>query len=100
MSRNIMAIKTYDKISTKDEGNTDNVVCPACNEEVSMRLFSTKDHTAVALIKGEDKSIGIAVCPNCASVFSVNKNYLKEKNSGTTVFFTENDLTLIRNNNG
>lgn len=95
-----MAIKTYDKISTKDEGNTDNVVCPVCNEEVSMRLFSTKDHTAVALIKGEDKNISIAVCPNCASVFSVNKNYLKEKNSGTTVFFTENDLTLIRNNNG
>lgn len=95
-----MAIKTYDKISARDEGSTDNVVCPVCNETVSMRLFSTKDYTAVALFKAEDKNINIAVCPNCASVFSVNKNYLEEKNAGTTVFFTENDLTLIRNNNG
>lgn len=95
-----MAIKTFDKISTKDEGNTDNVVCSACNELVSMRLFSTKDTTAVAKIKGEDKNINIAVCPNCASVFAINKNYLKERNAGTTVYFTESDLTLLRNNNG
>lgn len=95
-----MAIKTYDKISTKDEGNTDNVVCSACKELVSMRLFSTKDTTAVARIKGEDKNLAVAVCPNCASVFEINKNYLREKKAGTTVYFTENDLTLIRNNNG
>ncbi len=95
-----MAIRSFDKISTKDEGNTDNVICKACNEAVSMRLFSTADHTAVALLKGEDKNRYIAVCPNCASVYNINKNYLKEKNSGTTVFFTENDLTLVIDNNG
>ncbi len=95
-----MAIKTRDKISTKDEGNTNNVTCPACNELVSMRLFTTKDTTLVAKIKGEDKNIYISVCPNCASVFSVNTNYLKERERGTTVFLTESDLTLMRNNNG
>lgn len=95
-----MAIKTRDKISTKDEGNTNNVICPACNENVSMRLFTTKDTTLVAKIKGEDKNIYISVCPNCASVFSVNTNYLRERASGTAVFLTESDLTLVRNNNG
>lgn len=93
-----MAIRTFDKISTADEGNTDNVICKNCNELVSMRLFSTKDHTAVALFKGEDKNRYIAVCPNCAAVFDINKNYIKERNSGTTVFFTESDLTPITDN--
>ncbi len=95
-----MAIKNYNKISTVDEGNSENVICPACNELVSMRLFSTKDITLVAKIKSEDKNIYVSVCPNCASVFSVNKNYLNERNSGTTVFLTQSDLTLIRDNNG
>ena len=95
-----MAIKTRDKISTRDEGSTNNITCPACNETVSMRLFTTKDTTLVAKIKGEDKNIYISVCPNCASVFSVNTNYLKEKERGTYVLLTEGDLTLIRNNNG
>ena len=95
-----MAIKNYNKISTKDSGSTNNVTCPVCKETVSMRLFSTKDTTLVAKIKGEDKNIYISVCPNCASVFSVNTNYLKEKENGTTVFLTESDLKLIRDNNG
>ena len=94
-----MAIKTYDKISTKDEGRAESVVCKVCNELVSMRLFSTSDRTAVALFKGEDKNRYIAVCPNCAAVYNINKNYLKERNAGTTVFFTESDLTLISDNN-
>ncbi|MBR5437551.1 MAG: hypothetical protein IKV21_01405 [Clostridia bacterium] len=95
-----MAIKTYDKISTSDEGNSNNVICPVCNETVSMRLFTTKDTTLVAKIKGEDKNIYISVCPNCASVFSVNTNYLKERANGTAVTMTSDDLTVIRNNNG
>lgn len=95
-----MAIKTKDKISTKDHGSANSILCPVCNECVSMRLFTTKDTTPVAKIKGEDKNIYISVCPNCASVFSVNKNYLHERERGTTVFLTESDLTLIRNNNG
>ncbi len=95
-----MAIKNYNKISTMDRGNTNNVTCPVCKETVSMRLFSTKDTTLVAKIKSEDKNIYISVCPNCASVFSVNTNYLKEKANGTAVLLTESDLKLIRDNNG
>ncbi|MBQ7117485.1 MAG: hypothetical protein IJN88_04680 [Clostridia bacterium] len=95
-----MAIKNHNKISALDGGSTNNVTCPCCNELVSMRLFTTKDTTLVAKIKGEDKNIYISVCPNCASVFSVNTNYLKERERGTYVLLTEGDLKLISNNNG
>ncbi len=95
-----MAIKNYNKISAFDIGVSNNVTCPACKETVSMRLFNTKDTTLVAKIKGEDKNIYISVCPNCASVFSVNTNYLNERERGTYVLLTESDLRLIQNNNG
>ena len=95
-----MAITNHNKISTMDEGSTNNVSCPACNETVSMRLFTTKDITLIAKIKGEDKNIYISVCPNCASVFSVSTNYLNERKQGTFVRLTESDLKLIQNNNG
>lgn len=94
-----MAIKTYDKISTKDEGSTENVLCKACNETVSFRVFTSYDFSPIALIKPEDKNLTFAVCPNCASVYSIAENYLREKRNGTTVFLTPEDLTLIRNNN-
>lgn len=95
-----MAIKNYNKISAFDIGVSNNVTCPACKETVSMRLFNTKDTTLVAKIKGEDKNIYISVCPNCASVFSVNTNYLNERERGTYVLLTESDLRIIQNNNG
>lgn len=89
-----MAIKTINKISTTDEGTSSPVDCPVCGRNVAMRLFSTEDTTPVAKISVEDKNLAVAVCPRCASVFSLNKNYLKEKNSGTYVTITKEDLTL------
>lgn len=94
-----MAIRNLNKIHAADEGNTDYVFCPECNENVSMRLFSTQGTDKVALFKGVDRHISIAVCPECASVFTVSENYMKERRAGTTVFFTQSDLTLLRKNN-
>lgn len=90
-----MAIKTVNKIFSKDDGFAEPVDCPECDKNVSMRLFSTVDLSAVAMISKEDKNLAFAVCPNCASVFSVNKNYLKEKKAGTFVFMTKEDLKLM-----
>jgi len=89
-----MAIKTINKISTTDEGTSSPINCPVCTRNVAMRLFSTEDKSNVAKISKEDKNIAIAVCPACASVFSLNKNYLKEKNAGTFVTITKEDLAL------
>ena len=90
-----MAIKTINKISTTDEGTSSPVNCPECGKNVAMRLFSTEDKSNVAKISKEDKNIAVAVCPACASVFALNKNYLKEKNAGTFVTITKEDLTLL-----
>ena len=89
-----MAIKTINKISTTDEGTSSPVDCPACGKNAAMRLFSTEDKSPVAKISADDKNLAIAVCPYCATVFSLNKNYLKEKNSGTFVTITKEDLTV------
>lgn len=90
-----MAIKTINKAYAKDEGFCEPVDCPECGKNVAMRLFSTLDLSTPALISKEDKNLSFAVCPSCASVFSVNKNYLKEKQSGTFVFMTKEDLKLM-----
>ena len=82
-----MAIRSFDKISTKDEGNTENVLCKSCGETVSFRVFTTHDFSPVALLKPDGKNLTLAVCPNCASIYSINENYLKEKGSNIGYYY-------------
>ena len=51
-------------------------------------------HIHIALSK-EDKNLAVAVCPNCSTVYSVNKNYMNEKANGTFVTITKEDLKII-----
>lgn len=90
-----MAIKTVNKLSSRDDGFSENICCPECGKNVSLRLFTTLDTTIFAKLSGEDKDLSIAVCPNCSTVYSVNKNYIKEKNAGTFVTITKEDLKVI-----
>ncbi len=90
-----MAIKTINKALAKDKGFTDPVDCPICNKNVALRLIEVADYSVIGMLSKDDKNIAIAVCPNCASVFSVNKNYLKEKDAGTFVFMTKEDLKIM-----
>lgn len=90
-----MAIKTINRLSTTDEGFSENVCCPVCEKNVSLRLFTTTDTTIFAKISKEDKNLAIAVCPNCSTVYSVNKNYMNEKANGTFVTMTKEDLKII-----
>lgn len=90
-----MAISTVNKLSTTDEGFSENICCPVCEKNVSLRLFSTKDTTIFAKISKQDKDLSLGVCPNCSTVFSVNKNYLNEKKNGTFVTITREDLKVI-----
>lgn len=89
-----MAIKTINKVRAQDEGFSSAVDCPSCEKNVSMRLFSTEDSSVVAKITKDDKNLCFAVCPCCATVFTLNKNYLKEKNAGTHVTITREDLRV------
>ena len=92
-----MAVSTINKGYTKDLGETEGILCPQCKKAVNMRLFTTTDTSPVTLLKKKDGDVNIAVCPECACVFSVAKNYMKEKTAGTTVFITESDLTALVN---
>lgn len=95
-----MAISTINKLNTRDEGFSENILCPVCAKNVSMRLFSTIDTTVFARISKEDKDLSIAVCPACSTVYSVNKNYMNEKRNGTFVTITKEDLKVITKLNG
>lgn len=93
-----MAVSTINKGFTKDAGESEGIVCPECGEGVNMRLFTTTDISPVTLLKGKDGDVHVAVCPKCATVFSVSKNYMKEKSHGTTVFITKEDLKILVKN--
>jgi len=95
MEVTVMAISTVNKLNTTDEGFSENICCPVCEKNVSLRLFSTEDTTIFAKIAKDDKDLAIAVCPNCSTVFSVNKNYMNEKRNGTFVTITKEDLKII-----
>lgn len=90
-----MAIRTMDRIASRDDGFSESISCPVCGKEVSLRLFTTQDYSPVALLLKEDKDLSIAVCPNCSTVYSINKNYIRERNSGTFVTITKEDLKVI-----
>lgn len=94
-----MAIKTINKLSSRDDGFSESISCPVCNKEVCLRLFTTLDTTIFAKLSGKDKNLYLAVCPNCSTVFSVNKNYINEKNAGTFVTITKEDLKVITKTN-
>ena len=92
-----MAVPTINKGYTKDMGETEGILCPNCKKPVNLRLFTTTDISVVSKITKKDGDVNIAVCPQCACVFTLAKNYVKERNNGTTVFITESDLTVLVN---
>ncbi|MDD6012933.1 MAG: hypothetical protein PUC33_08840 [Oscillospiraceae bacterium] len=91
-----MAIRTINKMNTKDEGISNPVNCPSCGVNTGMRLFSTVDTSLAALIAKEDKNLAFAVCPRCSAVFSLSKNYFRERTMGTAVIMTESDLEPMK----
>lgn len=91
-----MAVHSSENLITKSHGKSNRIVCPACKKEVEFSLFENIDLSLVAaLLKKENGCF--AVCPECAKVFSVNKNYIKEKESGTLCVMTESDLEELKN---
>ncbi len=90
-----MAISTINKAHTNDEGISNPVICPKCDKTAGMRLFTVVDTSLIAKISKEDKNVYFAVCPHCNSLFSVAKNYARERAADTTVIMTESDLTSL-----
>lgn len=87
-----MAIKNVNKPIFTQSGKGDLLSCPNCKKEVQMNLFENINGPIDVLLLGKKEPNYFAVCPSCAAVFSVNPNYMYERNNGTTVLMTESDL--------
>lgn len=90
-----MSISTIEKLLTKDCQSANSISCPVCQKEVKLRLFENTDLGIAALLLSKEKNSYIAVCPNCASVFDINANFMKEFLNGTFCLMTQSDLKLI-----
>lgn len=90
-----MAIKTFENVYVSSGGHTSEVVCPVCNELSKISIISSADYGALTLILAKSTQTDFGVCPKCSSVFSIKEEYLQAKASGTTVFLTPDDLTLL-----
>lgn len=94
-----MAIRTINHVSAQDNGKTNKVVCPLCKKETEMRLFVSRDLTGLTYLLEKESELSFAVCPCCAGTFSVNPNYIAEREKGTTCFLETKDLTEIKKGN-
>ncbi|MBQ8029683.1 MAG: hypothetical protein IJ262_09825 [Clostridia bacterium] len=90
-----MSIPSFEKLFTKDCGVSNIVRCPVCQKNVFHRLFENTDTGLPAVFLKKEPVSYFAVCPECASVFSVNKNFMTELLAGTSCIMTESDLDII-----
>ncbi|MGN0444448.1 MAG: hypothetical protein ACI4F5_07535 [Acutalibacteraceae bacterium] len=88
-----MAIKTILKNRTDDLGKSEPITCPACKKKTQLQLFSNYDlDNYIGKLLGKDKELNFAVCPLCASVFSINMSSFGVQNSPLHDY----NLTLIK----
>ena len=89
-----MSIKSIENLKTTDLGTSNVLVCPVCAKATEMRLFENVDASMVAHLH-KKPALGIAVCPKCAAVFTVNPHYITEKKNGTVCTLEPQDLTVL-----
>lgn len=89
-----MAIKTLIKNKTDDLGKSEEICCPVCEKAVQMQLFSNYDlDNYFAKILKSDEELNFCVCPECASVFTINMSSYGVQNSPLRPYH----LTVLRN---
>jgi transcription elongation factor Elf1 len=69
-----MKYKFGNSIKVKENGLTNELTCPNCNKKVQLSVFSNPDSRLKASFPFYEKGNAfILVCPQCSSVFSVDK---------------------------
>lgn len=94
-----MAINFFDRVITKPRGKSNAVVCPVCGKTAELNIFENMDFSTAALFLKKEASEYFAVCPLCASAFSVSRHYMKAKNNGMFCLMTQDDLAVISKGN-
>lgn len=91
-----MAIKTLISNKTDDLGKSNDIICPVCNKETQLRIFSNYDlDNLIGKLLRIDKELNIAVCPLCETVFSINMTSYGVQNSPLKPYH----LTVIHKGN-
>lgn len=69
-----MEYRLGNSLRVKSRGDSLELICPNCGEKVSFGVFSNYDRRLVTDIRLLDcKSVYFLVCPNCASVYTVDE---------------------------
>lgn len=98
-----MEYRIGNSLYVRSVGSTDKLTCPSCKEKVSFGVFSNMDYRLVPKFPLINcKPVYFLVCPNCASVYTVNKengNSFKKGQKLSIGNFDLNPLKEFRNNN-
>lgn len=69
-----MEYRLGNSLRVKSRGETDELTCPHCEKKVSFGVFSNYERRlAVKPTLFDCKTVYFLVCPQCASVFTVNE---------------------------
>ncbi|MBR6479274.1 MAG: zinc-ribbon domain-containing protein [Clostridia bacterium] len=87
-----------DKI--QEFGNTEAITCPKCGKSVYMNLLKATNGIGVFNVSLVNINTDLfAICPECQSLFSVNKDISKRATKSKSNNFTmvnEKNITFIR----
>ena len=90
-----MSIRNISGTIVKDDNIPNPVDCPVCAHNVVMTLLTDRNNPLISAFKKLPNENTLAFCPYCESFFSVNENFIKERDNGTTVSMTKEDLKVI-----
>lgn len=69
-----MEYRLGNSLRVKSRGETDELVCPSCNKKVKFGVFSNFERRLVAEPKLINcNTVYFLVCPQCASIFTVDE---------------------------
>lgn len=81
----------------KSKGETINLICPCCNENVQFGVFSNLERRLAPKITLFDlNTVYFLVCPNCASVFSIDEEKGDEIKRGNDLQISADDLKQLK----
>lgn len=84
----------------KSNGETEQLICPNCKEEVNMKILRSATGIGALNISVYNLKVEyITLCPKCGAIFSVNNNNAinrAESKSKDITEITENKLDFIK----
>lgn len=91
-----MEYRLGNSLKIKNEGETARLVCPECNKEGSFGVFTNADFRLSADFPlFTHKNVYFLICPNCASVYTVEEALGKSFKGGEKLAIGNFDLKKL-----